>query len=411
MAKVYIFNKPFVMINNPAIAKQIMLTKSKIFRNHTIPRNRVLSFNDEDGLFNLRDDSWLKRRKILQPVFRGESLGGILEHIKETANDLVKILKTKESVELVSEFKKYSIEVICKQSFNFQMHALEGQNADIMNSLNALLKPRGFLYGVVRGWARVPTAVNRSYRKHENVVKSLIQNFVEKAKTEETEDYHKTIIAKILESKYEDGSKLTISQLEAEGTVFLIAGTETTSTLLAWTFYALSKNLDIKKRLQTEIDSNSDKELILDSLEKDYPYLNAVIDEALRLYDPASSTNRVCDEDTEIDGVIIPKGTSILINIYGIHHDEKLYENPFKFDPERFLNTKDRDPFSFMPFGQGPRLCIGSKFALIEAKVAVILLMRNFEFVPQYDTSAEVEPIVGITLSPKSVLMKISPRK
>ena len=160
---------------------------------------------------------------------------------------------------------------------------------------------------------------------------------------------------------------------------FLVAGYETTSTALAYCAWFLAKYPEVQERLYDEIKENIKED------SEDYDntmkiqYLDAIFKETLRLKPPVSLfTGRTCIEDTIVQGIKIKKGTRVNIPVLAVHWNEKNWENPMEFIPERFLEG-EYDPMSWMPFGVGPRFCVGMRFAELEFKSAMIKMVRNFK--------------------------------
>lgn len=178
---------------------------------------------------------------------------------------------------------------------------------------------------------------------------------------------------------------LSLDEMAAESFIFFVGGFETSSTTLNFCFYELALNKDIQKRFRKEIkqeieknDGNLTYDLVF-SLE----YLDMVVKETLRKYPIIGSMVRKCTKEYNIPGteLVIPEGNNIVIPIYSIHHDSEYYPDPKKFDPERFseVNSKDRNPMTFLAFGEGPRACIGMRFGYLQVKVGIIKLLTNFE--------------------------------
>jgi len=162
-----------------------------------------------------------------------------------------------------------------------------------------------------------------------------------------------------------------------------MAGHETTSTAIAWTLYELSKHPEMQKKIQEEIDFVlGDQEIKSFDQVEQLKYLNMVIKESLRLYPPVPKVvRRVVNEDI-IQNYKIPKNITAIISIYSIHHNIKYWSDPETFNPERFTdeNSKNRHPYAWIPFIAGERNCIGWKFALLEVKIILAMLFKNFEF-------------------------------
>ncbi|RZB40869.1 p450 domain containing protein [Asbolus verrucosus] len=183
-----------------------------------------------------------------------------------------------------------------------------------------------------------------------------------------------------------EGGSLTMNEVAAQSFVFFLAGFETSSTLMTFTLYELARNQDVQQKLRDEIKivlAKHDGKTTYDSI-NEMKYLNQVIDESLRVWPPAPLTSRYCVKDYKIpdEDVIIEKGTTVLIPILGIHYDEEYYPDPEKFDPERFSeeNKNSRHHYTHLPFGEGPRNCIGMRFGLMQAKMGLASLLKNFKF-------------------------------
>ena len=207
------------------------------------------------------------------------------------------------------------------------------------------------------------------------------------------------------ETTVEGVSKLSDEEIVSQSVLFLLAGYETSSNTLSFTLYHLALNPDVQDKLRKEIiqamESNANKPLyeVVQSIE----YLDCVIMEAQRLYPATVQVNRECREDYDLNGIHIPAGTEIVIPLYALHHDPDAWQDPEKFDPERFRGpAKDaRHAFQFLPFGAGPRNCIGMRFALMEIKIALIRILTKYKFVQSPETQVPLVIQSGASLSAK----------
>ncbi|KAJ3651615.1 hypothetical protein Zmor_017644 [Zophobas morio] len=179
---------------------------------------------------------------------------------------------------------------------------------------------------------------------------------------------------------------VTIEEVTAQSFVFFLAGFETSSTAMTFALYELAKNQDIQQKVRDEISTvlaKHDGKVTYDAI-KDMTYMNQVLDETLRKYPPVPILSRECVRDYRIPGedMVIEKGTRILVPVLGIHYDEEYYPNPEKFDPERFdeENSKNRQQYSYIPFGEGPRICIGLRFGIMQSKVELTSLLQKYKF-------------------------------
>ena len=223
---------------------------------------------------------------------------------------------------------------------------------------------------------------------------------------------HDDLLDMLLASRYEDtGEGMTDQQLLDEALIIFVAGHETSANALAWIFYLLSNHPKELEKLRNEAKSvlpnNVPTFLDLPKLE----YGKWCIEEAMRLYPPAWITDRVALEDDEVDGIQIPKGMVVVPFIYGTHHSKNLWDNSEQFIPERFSkeNKKQRPTYAYLPFGGGPRLCIGNNFAMMEMQLVVTHLIQRYDFELVKEHAVKIKPM--ITLRPKDgIMMKIKKR-
>lgn len=191
-------------------------------------------------------------------------------------------------------------------------------------------------------------------------------------------------------SKEVDGHKaLTDMELVAQSIIFIFAGYETTSSVLSFLTYLLATHPDVQQKLQEEIDATfPNKTLPSYDVLVQMEYLDMVVNESLRLFPVAGRLERLCKKDVEIKGVLIPKGTVVMVPNFVLHQDPELWPEPEEFRPERF-SKKNKDsinPYTYLPFGTGPRNCIGMRFALLNMKVAIVRVLQHFSFKPCKET-------------------------
>jgi cytochrome P450 len=209
-----------------------------------------------------------------------------------------------------------------------------------------------------------------------------------------------------------DGSGMDDRQVRDEVMTAFLAGHETTANALAWTLILLSKHPAIRERVEAEIDA------VLAGRRARYadlcqlPLTLRVFKEALRLYPPVYMLGRRAIRPVQLDGYKVRKNQVVLVNVFGMHHRSDLFADPAGFDPDRFLPERERElpRHAFLPFGGGPRMCIGNHFALMEGQVLLANWLRRARFeLLDKDREIELQPL--ITLRPKpGVRMRVSPR-
>jgi cytochrome P450 len=250
----------------------------------------------------------------------------------------------------------------------------------------------------------IPTPLNRKERKSLDTLDKVIFEIINtRRKSKEQKD---DLLSMLLDVKDEDtGERMSDKQLRDEVMTIFIAGNETSSNALTWTLYLLSQNPEIEKRFVQEIKERfADKPITTQSI-MEFHYSRMILEESMRLYPPAWIVGRRPLEDVEIEGYQIPKDTNILMPVFYLHKNPLYWQEPDKFDPERFApeirNNIDR--FVYLPFGGGPRMCIGNHFALLEMQIVITMLYSRFTFELQKDFVVELDPLV--TLRPKNGLM------
>mmetsp|Transcript_10524 Transcript_10524/g.33481 ORF Transcript_10524/g.33481 Transcript_10524/m.33481 type:complete len:547 (-) Transcript_10524:188-1828(-) len=202
----------------------------------------------------------------------------------------------------------------------------------------------------------------------------------------------------------ETNTQMTDKQLFDEAMTFMLAGHETTSQLMAWTIYLLAQHPDWKEQCREEARSvlpTDPADLTWEHVQQ-LRVINMVLQEALRLFPPAPMIGRRANRPVRIGGILIPKDMEVTIPIWYLHHNPELWDEPDKFNPERFRNGPSkagRHPMAFIPFSVGKRNCIGQNFAVLEAKVMLAMLVRQFDF--KLSPTHKHRPLATITLRPK----------
>ena len=315
---------------------------------------------------------------------------------------------TDQNVDMLDWFSKLTLEVILSTAFGVDAGIQLGEDTEILEKAKALFQTPI----LVRQLARLP--FGKSFLKlmaslsgnkplyFQGVAKKIIKSRRQQGLTGRKDLLHLMMIANE-ETTVEGVSKLSDEEIVSQSVLFLLAGYETSSNTLSFTLYHLALNPDVQDMLRKEIiqamESNAKKPLYeaVQSIE----YLDCVIMEAQRLYPATVQVNRECRGDYDLNGIHIPSGTEIVIPLYALHHDPDAWQDPEKFDPERFRGpAKDaRHAFQFLPFGAGPRNCIGMRFALMEIKIALIRILTKYKFVQSPETQVPLIIQSGASLS------------
>jgi cytochrome P450 len=218
------------------------------------------------------------------------------------------------------------------------------------------------------------------------------------------------VLSILLEAKDDDGTGLSDRNLRDEIMTLMLAGHETTANLLAWTWYLLAQHHDVRDRLEAELDAVlGGRDATYEDLPK-LTYTAAILDEVLRLYPPAYVVGRMAVRPVQIGAAHLEPRDIVIISIRGIQRRAAYWDDPLAFRPARFLDRKQRTAPGYLPWGGGPRVCIGNHFALVEAQLVLATWAQRFRFRLAQPAAIEPEPLV--TLRPKGgVWVEVEPRR
>ncbi|XP_074042639.1 cytochrome P450 9e2-like [Leptinotarsa decemlineata] len=423
---IYQLIQPTLLIKDPELLRKITVKDFDHFTDHR-------SFFSEEtdplwgkNLFTLKGRKWREMRPILSPSFTSSKMRTMFVLISKCSKDFVNHFLKKDQdcveMEMKDTFTRFTNDVIATSAFGVKVDSLEepnnefysmGKRATDFSGFAMMLKFIGFFVAPdLLKYLRIPfmdPAVNRFFcdlvdntiqvREKNNIIRpDMIHLLMEAKKGVHHKDENSGVdtgFATVEEADLGEGHVTEITNLDitAQALIFFFAGFDSVSSLMCFMSHELAVNPNIQTKLRNEIEetlAGCGGEITYEALLK-MKYMDMVISESLRKWPSAVATDRVCTKPYTIEAMnsdekplLIEKGTTLMIPIVGIHHDPKYYPDPERFDPERFSdeNKGKIDPFTYMPFGLGPRNCIGSRFALLETKLLVFHLLSHFELIP-----------------------------
>jgi cytochrome P450 len=239
-------------------------------------------------------------------------------------------------------------------------------------------------------------AVSGELRKHEDMRTRADAILLEYIRKRRNEAPGHDLLQTLMDARYSDGEGMSDELILSESMQLLVAGHETSSNGLSWLLYLLSSRPDCLERVRQEFDTVlGDAPLSYSDVPR-FEFATQVIQEALRLYPPFWMVDRMAVTDDRVGDVAIPRGSTVIVYVYGAHHAPRYWQSPENFDTERFTkaNEKLRTPFTFLPFGGGPRGCIGGNYAMLQILMILRDLLRTYDFQLAPGQMIEARPMV-----------------
>lgn len=403
-----------LLVADPDIFRHVLVTNSKNYVRYGIGL-KLLDWMDIQPLFVLSGENHHVIRKISNPAFSLQALYEMVPVFNEKALSLInqwsEIITDNENgadIGVQMSLSGLTLDVICKCGCEYELQAIENNKTYDVERFRSMLSNIGASFLDLLPFSKhMPFKRNKRLSEDIAYVKKLATTIIQKKEhhLKESGKYpHKDILSILMSARDEEGLGLSDKDLFGQILGFLIAGYETTSTSMTWTLLQLAQNPDIQDKVRSEVQQvlgTSTTEITPGHLDKLH-YLTCVIKETLRLLPPITSLFRKSLHDDKFKDYDIPAGTIIGLHIGALHRLN--WEDPDRFNPERFMTSTEEDSKKFLPFGFGPYMCIGNKFAYMEMKTVLALLVKNFKFtmVPGY-TFRRVTSIV-MRPSPSLVL-------
>jgi len=390
---------------HPDHVKYILQENNRNFSKERVPLFEVLKPTLGNGLLTSTGNFWLRQRRIAQPAFHRQGLASLVNLMVDTTSKMLgkwdSIAHLKQPLNINVEMMQLTLQIVAESLLGTSVVKEKAHAVD--SSLKVIMEDQ--VYRVTHPFTTfplsVPTPRNRRFHKALGVIDSIIFKTISDRR-EETSHHFEDLLSTMMEAKDEEtGESMDNNQLRDEIITFFLAGHETTANAMTWTWYLLSKNPLVEKKLYQEINSVlGDRAPKFEDLNQ-LKYTKRVILESMRLYPPAWLTARRAVEKDEIDGFSVPAGSFVFLSQYVTHRHPSFWENPEGFDPDRFEESKiqGQHRFAYFPFGGGPHLCIGNNFAMMEAQIILAMVVQRYSLYLVQGHPVELEPLV--TLRPK----------
>jgi cytochrome P450 len=395
------------MVIKPEYIEHVLLTNQKNYGKSHFLRS-VLGPLLGEGLLISEGEFWRRQRRIAAPAFHTKRLGEFVATMAGcTEATLARWRAMTEPFDVAAEMMALTLDIIARTMFSKDVRGEIETVRRLTGVVVALPVSMLDLFGLPR-W--IPRRQPATYRRVIAEFDAMVARLVAERRADGVD--RGDLLSMLLAARDpETGEGMSDKQLRDEILTIFLAGHETTANALGWTWYLLARHPEAEARLHEELDRVLGGRLPTFADLAELKWTRMVIEEAMRLYPPAHTITRTALGEDRIGGVHVPAGASITISIYVTHRSPNIWPEPERFDPERFAPeaVAGRHRFAYLPFGGGPRICIGSGFAMAEAQVIVAAIAQRYRL--RLAPGHAVEPIGLVTLRPKhGVWVTLEPR-
>jgi len=417
-------NKTVVAISEPTLIQNILRDRPDTYR-RVSSIERVGAELGSNGVFAAEGEQWRRQRQVTMQAFKPEQLRQFFPMMHNITERLYtrwnKVAGAGQSIDIQKDWVRFTVDITTNFAFGYDINLLEQKSDNFQRHLKKFLPVFNrranapFPY-----WHFVKLPNERAMEKSLAIIKETLTAFVQQArkKLEQQPDSDiepANFLEALLLAQDENGNYLTDVEIQGNIITILLAGEDTTAHTLAWLVYLITEHPEIQHEMQMEVDAVLGK----DTIPKDFSaveklnYIEAVIHETMRLKSVAPLLFIEPNRDVELAGIPIPKGTCLmLVNRYGALQ-EKNFTDARQFKPERWLESSStgcaHNRNASMPFGAGPRFCPGRNLALIEIKMAVAMLCKNFSVI-RVETEQPVKEVFLFTMMPDKLMVKFEAR-
>eukprot|EP01080_Neovahlkampfia_damariscottae_P011887 gene11887-5214_t len=373
---------PYLLTSSPEMVKQVTIT-------NRLPKSTVIYDTLKpifgNGILLSSGELWKNERTLINPIFTPQNVKSFIKTMEFHTNKALKNWKKQGKFEFCAEMSTLTLEIISESAFGDTSEQRETARFwhDLTKNFFSVMTIGALIPMSIVPYLPLPSVKKtfNSQSKMKEIIKKLMKE--RRVKIENGTDDAGDLLSLLMTAEH-DGNKIPDELVIDESFTFLFAGHDTTSSLVSNTIFMLCAHQDIQEKLRTEILSAvGDKEHISYEDIENLTYLQQVVNESFRMIPPVPEIDRETEKDMFVGDMFVPKGTIIGINIYGLHHNPKIWKDPYSFNPDRWNEDNLKDipnlRYSFIPFSVGPRDCVGKIFAKAEGPLILSLILRNFK--------------------------------
>ena len=386
--------KEAIVTTDPAVMQHVLKTNAENYQKSDIQVKRMGHFLGQ-GLLTTHGDAWRTQRRLIQKGFDRKQLDALSSIMQDSLDESLQVFDKQVRggpVDIYPHLMKMTFAMVARSLFGAR---LKEEDIDLVSRTICTVQEfivRQTLQPYLNPWF----TASGQLRRHEEMRLRADGVLLEYITTRRNQPPGNDLLQTLMDARYSDGEGMSDALVLSESMQLLVAGHETSSNGLSWLLYVLSSRPDCLDRVREEFHSVlGDAPLGHGDVMK-FPFATQVIQEALRLYPPFWMVDRMAVADDAVGDVPIPKGSTVIVFVYGAHHASRYWENPESFDPKRFLkeNEKQRTPFTYLPFGGGPRTCIGNNYAMLQILMILSALVRKYDLELTPGQTIEAHPMV-----------------
>ena len=391
--------KEAIVTIDPAVIQHVLKTNAGNYHKSEIQVKRMGHFLGK-GLLTTEGEPWRTQRRLIQKGFDRRQLDALSSIMQDSLTESLRDFDQQihsGPVDIYPQLMKITFEMVARSLFGA---SLKGEDIDLVSHTICTVQEfivRQTLQPYLNPWF----AASGELRKHEEMRTRADAVLMEYIKKRRNEPPRQDLLQTLMDARYSDGEGMPDELILSESMQLLVAGHETSSNALSWLLYLLSSRPDCLERVRQEFDSVLGEAPLSYADVPRLEFTTQVIQEGLRLYPPFWIIDRMAVADDRAGEIDIPRGSTVILYVYGAHHAPRYWESPESFEPERFTkaNEKLRKPFTYLPFGGGPRGCIGGNYAMLQMLMILSHLLRRYDFQLAPGQTIEARPMV--ILQPK----------
>lgn len=392
---------PIVAVTSPQGARDV-LTATYPAVDRDFPFMTEQQKLNGGSLLNFSHREWVGRRRMLQPVFTTARIAELNGQMYDIAADAATSWRDGSEIDLDQESRRITMRVLGRTIMGFEPGSYTDELVDPLRRISKYIADRGRAPVKLPSW--VPTRERRFAVRFNKVAHDLAAQILQDCRTDP--ELSAPLVRAMMEARDPETSEpLTDEEICHELVIFLASGLETTATTLAFALWSLGRHPDIYDRVAAEV-SSVDEAALRTNPRSQLPYTVSVIQEALRLGGPTPGVMRIARQDMAVDGFRVEAGSMLLVGVYAMHRDPELWDSPLEFDPDRFSAGRSRMQWQFLPFGGGPRSCIGEFFALTAATLELASIVRHCRLTSRESTFPITAPLTIVPDGPIPALVQ-----